>query len=82
VCGELVRRFVLAVRHAKLENYLALSSDRKQRFAVLYVIPPGFDRPVGRELRQAVNTGIIISAINLKAPIVARHARTKAARNL
>ena len=71
------------VRGCMLENDRPLSSDRKQRFAVLYVIPPGFGRPVRRKFGQAVDPQVNISAENLKEPIgLARRSRTKAGENL
>ena len=66
-----------------LENNRSLSSDRKQRFAVLYVIPPGFGRPVRRKFGQAIDPRVRISAENPEEPIgLARRRRAKTGENL
>jgi hypothetical protein len=52
-----------------LETDRALSSDRKQRFAVLRMGPPGFRRPIAGKFGQAIDARVCISAENLKEPI-------------
>jgi hypothetical protein len=52
-----------------LENKRALSGDRKQRFAVLWMGPPGFRRPVAGKFGQAIDARVGIFAEKLKEPI-------------
>jgi hypothetical protein len=43
-----------SVRRRDVDSYLSIPGE--SRFAVLYVIPPGFGRPIGREFGQAIDT--------------------------
>ena len=66
-----------------LKNERARLNDRKQRFAVLCVVPPCISRPITTKFGQAIDTRVSISPINLKEPIaLARLIRTKACFNL